>query len=76
MFEKVADKKEFYKNSQCEFEQVKMMSTFISQLKKDFYFTRPSSHVILKWRFIIVQKSLIIQFKILNNKEFDTNSQR
>ena len=42
----VADKEGCFKNSQGEFEQVKMVSTYTSQLKKDFYFTRPSSNVI------------------------------
>ena len=41
----VADKEGCFENNQGEFEQVKMVSTYTSQLKKDFYFTRPSSHV-------------------------------
>ena len=44
---RVADKEGCFKNNQGEFEQVKMVSTYTSQLKKDFYFTRPSSNVIL-----------------------------
>ena len=43
----VADKEGCFKNNQGEFEQVKMVSTYTSQLKKDYYFTRPSSNVIL-----------------------------
>ena len=38
---RVADKEGFFKNRVEELEQVKMMSTYTSQLKKDLYFTRP-----------------------------------
>ena len=40
--DRVADKEGYFKNSHGELERVKMMSTYTSRLKKDFYFTRPS----------------------------------
>jgi caspase 7 len=40
--DRVADKEGYFNNSHGELERVKMMSTYTSQLKKDFYFTRPS----------------------------------
>jgi caspase 7 len=40
--DRVADKEGYFMNRNEEFERVKMVSTFTSRLKKDFYFTRPS----------------------------------
>ena len=47
----VAEKEGCFKNSQGQFEQVKMVSTYTSQLKKDFYFTRLSSQVKVSFPF-------------------------
>ena len=58
---RVAEKESSFINSKGQFELVKMVSTYTSQLKKDFYFTRPSSHVIMSFS-KLYQKNILILF--------------